>query len=363
MKNILFVGYLTGYGGAEKSMTMIANGLAKLGHKVTIISLKDNNIVYDIDDKVKYIFIGDKNTNKLTKIAYRFKNLSTILKEIEPDIVLSFWLQPAFFVSLISKRIGFKTIYAERGDPSDKEYYGFKGILRNITFKKTDGFVFQTNGAKNFFSKEIQNKSIVINNPVYIKYDDYDINTDRSKRIVNIGRLHQQKNQILLINAFSKIQKEYPEYILEIYGDGHLKIELENKINFLGLNGRVKLKGTTNKILERIKDAALFVLSSDYEGMPNALMEAMALGLPCISTDCSPGGAREIITNKMNGILCEVKNEEQLAKSIKYMLDNRTESERMARNAKNICETHCTKTILEKWEKYIINLSPNIMKG
>ena len=363
MKNIVFVGYLTGYGGAEKSMTMIANGLSKIGYNVTLISFKDNNIVYDIDNSVDYVFIEDKYNNKLANILLRLKKLIIILNKIKPNIVISFWLQPAFFLSLISKYIGFKTIYAERGDPSDKEYTGFKGILRNITFAKTDGFVFQTQGAKNYFKQSIKNRSIVINNPVYINYSDYEISTNRSNRIVNIGRLHEQKNQELLINSFSKIENKYPEYVLEIYGDGHLKTKLENQIEYLGLKDRVKLKGTTNRILDEIKDASLFILSSDYEGMPNALMEAMSLGLPCISTDCSPGGAREIINNGVNGIICRIRNEEELSKSIMYMLDNKAEAERMAINAKQICNTHSTESILKIWKKYIEDISKYTMKG
>lgn len=355
-KKIVFVGFMKGYGGAERSMLMVANGLAELGHKITVISLKENKMVYEINNKIDYIFIPDSKGRNLKNFITRFKNLSNILSCIKPDIVISFWFQPAFFTAILSKFIGFKTIYSERGDPSDNEYSGLLGFLRMISFKFIDGFVFQTKGAKEYFSKTIQNRSIVINNSVSIKYSDYSIPKIRKKVIVNVGRLHQQKNQQLLINSFAKISPQFPEYKLEIYGEGELEDNLKEHIKNLGLENKVYLKGTTKNLFEKIVNSSLFVLSSNYEGMPNALMEAMALGIPCISTDCSPGGARELISTGKNGIIVPKNSEYELAKAIKYMLENSSESERMGRNAKEICFSHSEDKIILSWEKYILKV-------
>lgn len=353
---IVFIGFLPGFGGAEKSMIMIANGLAKLGNKVSIISLKDNNIAYKIDEKVSYIFIPDRRGTKISKKFYRFLDLKNKLFEIKPDLVISFWVQPAIFAAILSKFIGFKIIYSERGDPNDKEYSGMLRLLRNVFFKFIDGFVFQTQGAKKCFSRSIQSKGIVINNPVYIKKDDYVIPQERRKVIVNVGRLHAQKNQKLLINAFANISSYFPDYMLEIYGEGDLKKELEEQIKELKLVNKVQLKGTTNRLFDKIVDVSLFVLSSDYEGMPNALMEAMALGIPSISTDCKPGGARELINNGENGLIVESNSIDILARAIKYMLKNRKEAERMGRKAKDICNTHSEDSIIRMWQDYILEL-------
>lgn len=355
-KKIVFLGFLPGFGGAEKSMIMTANGLSELGNDVTIISFKDNNVVYEIDNRVKYIFIPDHTGKKIKKQFYRFLDLKAKLAKIKPDIVISFWLQPAIFVAILSKFMGFKTIYSERGDPTDKEYKGFLGILRFIFLNLTDGFVFQTQGAKECFSKSIQKKSVVINNPVYIGYNDYRIPKIRRKIIVNVGRLHRQKNQQLLINAFAKISDIFPDYNLEIFGDGELREVLIEQIEQLHLQNRVILKGTTKNLLSEIADASLFVLSSDYEGMPNALMEAMALGLPCISTDCKPGGARELINSGKNGLIVKRNSVEELAKAMEFMLKNKEEAEMMGKNAKEICNTHSFKKIIYKWEEFVMNL-------
>src|SRR5690606_37218842 len=155
-----------------------------------------------------------------------------------------------------------------------------------------------------------------------------------------VGRLHEQKNQQLLVNAFAKISNEYPDYKLEIFGEGELRDLLEEQISKLNLEGKVILRGTTNTLFDEIIDASLFVLSSDFEGMPNALMEAMSLGLPCISTDCKPGGAKELIENKVNGLLSNRLSEKNLYECIKYMLENPTKAEMMGIEAKNICYSH-----------------------
>lgn len=353
VKKIVFIGFLPGFGGAEKSMIMVANGLVELGNEVFIISMKENNVVYDIDYRITYIFIPDQQLLKLNLLMNRYLDLRKVLVQIKPDIVISFWLQPAIFASLISKNIKFKTIYSERTDPTAKQYSGFSGFLKTVFFKFFDGFVFQTEGAKNCFSKAIQSKGTVINNPVYINYDDYEFPKVRRKVIVNVGRLHEQKNQKLLINSFAKITNLFPEYTLEIYGEGSLKGDLEEQIKELKLCNMVQLKGTTNKLYDEIVTASLFVLSSDYEGMPNALMEAMALGIPCISTDCKPGGARELIDNGKNGFIVARGSDDELAKYMRFILHEPQKSEIIGYNSKQICNTHSKERIFMMWEEYI----------
>lgn len=157
-----------------------------------------------------------------------------------------------------------------------------------------------------------------------------------------------------MINAFAKIAGQFPEYILEIYGDGDLKEILQEQIEELGLHKRIELKGTTSHILEKVYTASLFVLTSDYEGMPNALMEAMAIGVPCISTDCKPGGARDLIKNGENGWIVPRNDIEVLAERMTSVLSCPEQSDRMAKNALEIRRTHSSKKIFDRWENFII---------
>ena len=200
-------------------------------------------------------------------------------------------------------KISGKVLFAERGDPFDKKDYNlYLRLLRYFANKRINGFVFQSNGAMSCFGNSVKMKSTVIPNSIYIKnIAAYSFLGNRDKVIVNVGRLHPQKNQNLLIEAFSKIASNYPEYNLVIFGDGELQCVLEAKIRNLNLSTRVKILPPTKDIFSKIYRASIFVLSSDFEGMPNALMEAMALGIPSISTDCSPGGARDLIVEGKNG--------------------------------------------------------------
>lgn len=350
---IVFIGHLPGFGGAEKSMIMTANVMAKKGHAVSIVSVKSNNPVYPINEEVTYIHLPDKSNLKVANIIGRLNSIHNTLIRLEPDIVVCFWLQVAILSTVISKLYGFKVIYSERGDPGDSEYNGLLGLVRKLVFPLIHGFVFQSEGARNYFSAKIQRKSTIIPNPVYISLDDYSIPVQRNKIIVNIGRLHPQKNQKLLINAFSRVVKDFPSYFLHIYGDGELREELQGLIDNLGLSSSIKLMGTTDKLWDYIVNSSLFVLSSDYEGMPNALMEAMALGIPCISANCPPGGIAELIEHGTNGLIFPVGDEKQLEEYMRKVLNDKCVADLLALNAKNICITHSPSLIFNRWEKYL----------
>lgn len=350
---LLFVGYLHGFGGAEKMIIRLSNEMANRGHLVTLIGMAENNPCYQISDRVKYIFISDNGKNNAFKIVNRYIEFKKEIDELEPDLIINFWLQSAYMCAFMGKKYAQKAIYSERGDPYDKEYRGIRGIVRNFTFKRINGFVFQTEGAQKYFDESVIKRSCVIANPVFINAEKYPELIEREKRIVNIGRLCEQKNQKLFIDAISILSKNIHDYKVEIYGDGELKEDLQQQIDSLGLSEQVKLMGTCINIHEQICNASLFVLTSDYEGLPNALLEAMALGVPCISTDCRPGGAREIIDNGVNGIIVPVNDVIKLTEAMEYMLIHKNEARKMGFKAKNICNTHSKERIVELWNQYI----------
>ena len=348
---IVFLSYLHGFGGAEKQNVMLANAMAEHSHDVTLISICANNNCYPLDDRVKYIYLPDRKTGIL-RIVTRYQDIKKKLKELRPDITVSFWFQSAYMTSVMMKSITGSVIYSERGDPGDKEYTGALGLVRTLTIPRIDGFVFQSKGAQEYFNEKVRARSSVIPNPVFIKADEFPEPEVRRKAIVTVGRLEPQKNQKLLIDAFSTIASAIPEYTLEIYGDGKLKEELQRQINNLGLNSRVFLMGTTNRILDRIYDATLFVLSSDYEGLPNTLLEAMALGIPCISTDCRPGGAREIIEDGVDGSIVPVGNYTKLAEEMKNAIMNYSVSLEKANIAKAKMKKFSPDEIYNSWERF-----------
>lgn len=350
---ITLLGHLHGYGGAEKSLVFLANQLVERGHDITLLSFTSDRNVYSLRDEVNYIFIPDKGSNKAAVLLNRFFCLRRELKQIKPDLAISFWFQLAVFGMMISKELGFKIIYSERGDPSDSEYDGLNGMIRRLSFPFMDGFVFQTKGAQAYFGEKIKDKSCVIHNAITVPDSIIEFKPVKKKNIVSVGRLHRQKNFPLLINAFSEIIKIHPEYKLVIYGEGEQRQELELLVERLGLVNNVALYGNSKDILIKMKEAEFFVLSSDFEGMPNVLMEAMGLGLPCVSTDCTPGGAAELIDNYTNGILVPKGNKAELVKAMLYTIEHFCRAEQMGRNATKILETHSPAKIYDMWETFI----------
>lgn len=349
---IVCIAYLHGFGGAEKQIIMLANGLADLGHSVTLISVSDDKACYAINNHVNYITEHDKGL-LLFRLISRYRFLRGRLKDIKPDVTINYWYQSVYLLAAMPKNITGRIIYSERGDPGDKEYTGVLGLLRRITIHKVDGVVFQSEGARDFFDRLTRDKSIIIHNPISVIKGDYSVPNKRKKQIINVGRLHPQKNQKLLIKAFSLIADKIPEYILEIYGEGELEDELQELIDSLNLTEKIHIHKSTSEILSIINESALFVLTSDYEGMPNALMEAMALGVPCVSTDCKPGGAKTLIKNRENGFLVSRNNPSELAKVILERLTYYEETREIGIKAQSIMETHSKDCIYKSWEKYI----------
>lgn len=352
---IVFLSYLHGFGGAEKQNVMLANAMVERGHDVTIVSICVDNNCYSLDERVKYMFLPDRKTGIL-RVLTRYQDIKKTLNELKPDVTVNFWFQSAYMTALMRKSITGKVVYSERGDPGDREYSGAIGIIRKFTLPRIDGFVFQSKGAQSFFNKAVQSRSVVIPNPVFVKTCDFPEVKKRKKVIVTVGRLHPQKNQKLLVDAFALIADCIPEYTLEIYGEGELKNELQKQIDNLKLTNRVFLKGTSKEIHRLIYDASLFVLSSNYEGLPNTLLEAMALGIPSISTDCKPGGAREIIDDNVNGIIVPVEDKHKLALAIIKVLNDSKMQIEFGEKAKESALRFLPEKIYDSWQNFLGNI-------
>ena len=169
---IVFLSYLHGFGGAEKQNIMLANSMVGKGHDVTLISICANNVCYELDSRIKYIYLPDRVKGPL-RILDRFLGIRKLLNEIRPDVTVNFWFQSSYLTALMKKNTVGKVIYSERGDPGDKEYSGVLGIVRNIVLPRIDGFVFQSRGAQNYFNDSVKEKSVVNPNPLFINRENY----------------------------------------------------------------------------------------------------------------------------------------------------------------------------------------------
>ncbi len=354
---IACIGYMHGAGGAEKQIVMLSNELHKRGHKVHFVTIAENKIEYPLDRDIKIYDLSYAEKKPLHRYISRYLALKKVLKEIKPDVTINYWFQSSYLCVALGKRITGKVIYSERGNPADDEYSGIVSKARKYAFNKIDGFVFQSTPARDYFGDILKSRSIIIPNSVDIPDGKFlEPSVNREKRIVSVGRLHPQKNQKILIEAFNIIKDEIKDYILEIYGEGPLREELQYYIDKNNLDNRVFLRGTTNDVFDKIYNSSLFVLSSDYEGMPNALLEALAIGVPSISTDYSPGGVTDLIEDGTNGFITPRDDANSLAKKMLEIINNNELSEKFANNSIEKRKTHSSKTIFDNWERFIREL-------
>ena len=351
MKIAFTVGSLSG-GGAERVIARLATRLCEKGHEVSVFLIANARIDYPICSDICVRFIRPRiNIRGIRGVLRKRKYRKEILKA-SPDVVISFTAAVNVFVLEALKGTGIKTVVSERNNPYvDPADAGLRKKRDKLYFH-ADGVVFQTSDAKAYFSDAIQKDSEIILNPL-----DDSLPTpyagEREKRIVSVGRLEKQKNQTLLIEAFSELAKQFPEYILEIYGEGSLRTSLENKIEQLELKTRVFLKGYEKDVLSKISRAKMFVLSSDYEGISNALIEAMAIGLPVVSTDHPIGGARAVIVDGENGLLTPVGDRKALGDAMRAILEDAEISIKMGENATKIRERLSVEKIAEQWLAYL----------
>lgn len=359
MKILFYIGNLR-KGGAERVVATLSNKLVEK-NEVIIITTTDEKVEYSLDKSIKLFSLKnfDGNKNPLVKNIIYLKRLKDYIKEIDPDIILGFLPEPSYRLLILKPFIKSPVIISDRNDPKI-EYASLKSrTIMKFLYKRADGFVFQTDEARDYFCKKIQDKSIVIANPV----DDRFLKTKyvgyKSTEFINVGRLNEQKNQILLIESFKDVIKKYPNYKLLIYGEGSLKNELSMYIKDNKLNNNVKLCGNVDDIENILKDKKGFILSSKYEGMPNALMEAMAVGVPCISTDCPCGGPKELIDGNKNGLLVENNNKEELTSSICRLIEDNNICRQLSKNARDKMQEYNCDKIVNKWFDFMKEVCNN----
>ncbi len=318
-------------GGAERVIVQLLKHWISQGNTCDLILIETAEKRYNIPEGVKTHEINIKKRNRVIDKFFRYFEVRKLITQIKPEIVLSMPEEIGIYVLLFLMGKNVPIVVSERNDPWVMPNKKITRLLRKITYPFANGIVFQTEQAASFFSEKIRNKGIVLSNPLDISRIPQPYKGVRSNIIVGAGRLVPQKNFHLLIDAFSDFYIEHPNYKLVIYGDGYLKNELEEYSRKLP-QGAVVFPGVSDCLLENIKDAAMFVLTSDYEGVPNVLIEAMAMGMPVIATDCHPGGASALINNGENGIIVPV-GDRQGVKDAMEKIVNEPETARNIGNA------------------------------
>jgi len=360
MRKILFHLNCFEQGGAERVVSNLVNQLVHEDYEIVVATEWYGEVEFALDPKVRRIHVGlqkrDENKNRLTKIKLRFQYLRELIREEKPDLLIAFTRRPNYRALIASIGTKVPVVPAVRQDP--KSYYNSMEdkLLIPVLYRRAAGCVFQTQEQMSYFPDSLQKRSRIILNPVNDKYLNVPKPEVREKTVVQSGRLVDFKNQAMLLKAFIQVHEKHPDYSLKIYGgdsfDGTKEL-LESIIRENHAEGYMKLMGASDSLEKELPKSSVYAFSSDYEGMPNALLEAMTLGMPVVATDCPCGGPRTVIENEINGLLIPTGDQTAMEEGINRLIEDREFAERLGENARRISERIEGKAVLAQWQDYI----------
>ncbi len=357
---ILIVNQDIGYGGAEKMLVFVANALSDAGNEVVFYTFRNDCVYQRLSPKVIHTHFGTEEKTGFISSLKTIWSLHKFIKHGCFDVSVAFLSPAQLRLSLASIFARTKILFSHRADPYQKSQmkglkYKVAGLLNSLTFRNADYYVFQTDMARDYYPEAIRKRSVVICNPInpLLRTEERSVGKIK-KTIVNVARHEiKQKRQDVLIEAFNMFNQLHSDYVLELYGDGE---DTEIVQRLAKSNSNITVGGATKQVAEKIQNAAMFVLTSDYEGIPNALLEAMSLGVPCISTDCSPGGASMLIDSSEKGIVVNCGDVDALANAMAYMADNVEKAERMGQNGMYVNDEYSSIVIAKKWNELMLNI-------
>lgn len=345
MNRILFVTGNLDRGGAQRVISILANEYALRGWDVHIALLLDFKIGYTIDKMVSLHDVSQEKKN-ITGLMKWIKELRKVIIEVSPDVIVSFVGRINIVTTLSTIGMKIPLIVSERNDPANDRRSQPERLLCKILYSKADRVIFQTDYQAKYYKRWCKNNFQIIGNPIQAK--EYR-GKHPIKDILCVGKLMDQKNHPMIIRAFREISCSFPEKQVWIYGDGPQKQEIEDMILSYGLEKKIHLAGNTDNIFDVMHDFEYFVLCSNYEGLSNALLEAMISGMVCISTNWS--GIESIIEDKKNGYITKIKDSSALAKvlEIAFTVDNSNLVKKGIETGKRFYVTN----IIEEWDNCI----------
>lgn len=355
----MLIGALT-KGGSERVLVNLADYLVKNGHQVTMVTqyMKENE--YPLNEKVNRVIsdITQQETtgSRLVNFKRRFCKLREIWKREKPDVILSFIGKNNMMAILTSRFLKIPVAVSVRGEPSE-EYYNFvMRFLARHLFVMADRVILQTRRCFEFFPKKVREKAVILKNPVSDSFFRKRYEGEREKVIAAVGRIDDNKNHEMIIRAFAEIAEEFQEYKLVIYGEGDRRKSLIELTKNLNLQDRIFLPGSIDNVAEAIYKTSVFVLSSNTEGVPNTLIEAMLMGLPVIATDCPCGGCADLIQNGYNGILIPVGDVEALKENLQNLLKHLQLADELGKNAMETADMFAPGKVYASWEEVFLSM-------
>ena len=323
---ITFVTLKMSDGGAERVISVLASALAYRGNDVSILKYMATDGEYDVcADVFQYALFDTSDAMSIPRMT-RIRHIREFLVDHPCDVVVPFldaMVGDTFVASIGLKN---KVIATVRNNPDMT--IGISPRVKDMVFGLCDGVFLQTESQRRFFSKRTQKKSFVISNPVdetVVARGEERSYRDGASLIVACGRCTEQKNYTMLIDAMCLVHEKHPELTLDIYGVGNLEQDLRNQIDKKQATDFIHMMGRTSDIASVLLSADIYAMSSDYEGLPNSLLEAMTVGVPCVSTDCQTGPS-DLLGASERGYLAKVGDATDMADKINYICDNYQEA-------------------------------------
>ena len=348
MKKITFVTGAMGRGGAERVISLLANRYCQMGWEVSILLLLHAQVEYPRDERVQVGNLSDDSRKALLEVPRLIRGVRRYVREHRPDVVVAFMARICLVTDLACHGLPTRLVLSERNDPVAAHHHPIVERLLNRAYARSSLTVLQTRRVRDYFPEKVRRNSVIIPNPVGVEAVAA---SQRRCRIVTAGRLKKQKNQAMLIRAFAALHERHPEYTLDIYGEGELRETLQAQIDALGLRDCVKLPGNVPDVHRQMADAEMFVLPSDFEGLSNALLEAMMMGLPCIATSCL--GCDEVIEDAVNGVLIPVGDEKALADALLRLAEDKAAARAMGERAASTAAAFRVDCVMDMWREAI----------
>ena len=350
MRILFTIRSLTG-GGAERVVSVLSDLLSECGEEVHIVTYKKTDRDYSISAKVKIHEMPQRADSPVTK-ALRIFDMRRFVRAIQPDVIIPF-VGTVLYVSWFAVLgMGVPFVLTIRNNPWTMPEKKALRKFRDYLAKKSCAIMVQNEEQTAYFSEALREKCFVVANPISARFieNHKERYGDSISRMIAVGRLHGQKNYPLLLRGMAEIVKRRPEVTLDIFGEGDQRERIEALVGQYGLGNNVLLRGRSQCIEEQLQTADAFVMTSDYEGMPNALMEAMAFGLPCISSDCRTG-PKSLIRPNENGLLFRTGSAEDLEEKIRWALEHPEQMAEYGKRARrSLLEVYSPQRALEQMQ-------------
>lgn len=353
LKRLLIVTHNLAGGGCERVISLLSAFFCERGIDVSIATEYACESFYALDPRVRVFPLLQKNECNTRDIPKAYAALRRHVLSVRPDLVLALPEKVNVWAALFLIGARVPLVVCERNDPRRHPERMLKRVLRRLVYPFARGFVFQTAEQASFFPRRVRARGAVLDNPLDTLQLPAPYFFEREKTVVSAGRLEPQKNFPLLVRAFAAFYRNHPDWKLIVYGEGGERAALERLCGELLPGGAYSLPGQSATLDLDIQKAGMFVLPSDFEGMPNVLIEAMAMGLPVVATDCPCGGPASLVRNGESGLLVPVGDETALAAAMALLADEPALAAKLGREAAGIRARVDAVTVTELWRAYL----------